>query len=85
MHMKQVNNFQKQIMDMWQCVPKPNNFGEVVAIPNGGKRRLDRILTDLKCDGVKLTGAAFITRLAGQTDHVPVAISLETKGHEHGV
>ena len=66
-------------MDLMYCTPKPNEAGEIVATPSGGRRRIDRILTDLKCDGVKVTGAAFITRLAGQTDHVPVAISLATK------
>jgi len=61
------------------CLPKPNSLGEVVENPEtGGRRRIDRILVD-KSIPIKTVGYAFVTSLAGQTDHIPVAISLETQ------
>lgn len=61
------------------CGPQPNEEGEVCEdLEMGGRRRIDRIIYDatLRC---KPSGFRFITSLAGQTDHVPIALSLKTQ------
>ena len=63
-------------MDLMYCEPKKNAKGEVLATPDGGMRRIDRILSDPKCSN-SVVGAAFVSALAGQTDHVPYTISLQ--------
>lgn len=58
------------------CEPKPESNGEVIAQPEfGAKRRIDRILYDPELP-TKPSGIAFITACAGQTDHIPVGLSL---------
>jgi len=60
------------------CGPKPDCNGEVGEdLEIGGRRRIDRIIYDasLHC---KPVGFRFLTSLAGQTDHVPVAMTLKT-------
>ena len=51
-------------------------LGEIVAESWGGKRRVDRILVRRR-SSVKVIGIAFSTVLAGLTDHIPVALSLQ--------
>jgi sphingomyelin phosphodiesterase 3 len=60
------------------CLPKPDADGQVRADPRrGGKRRIDRIIFDPMIRS-KITGFNFLTCLAGLTDHVPIALSVET-------
>jgi sphingomyelin phosphodiesterase 3 len=67
-------------MDLMYCDPEPDEDGEVREnLEYGGRRRIDRILYDPSCSNSKPVGYRFITSLAGLTDHVPVALSLETK------
>jgi sphingomyelin phosphodiesterase 3 len=64
-------------MDLMYCQPEADEDGEVRAKPQfGGRRRIDRILYD-KNHKVKVAGYQFLTCLAGQTDHVPVGMTLE--------
>ena len=63
-------------MDLMICEPKPEPNGKVIAQPSfGGKRRIDRILYDPSLP-TEPAGVAFITACAGQTDHIPVALTL---------
>lgn len=52
-------------------------IGDIVAETWGGKRRIDRILVR-RDSPVKIVGYAFSTALAGLTDHIPVALSLQS-------
>ena len=64
-------------MDLMYCDPKPDKDGQVREDPEaGGRRRIDRIIYDPKT-GSKPVGFQFLTSLAGLTDHVPVAMSLQ--------
>ena len=69
--------FQEQTMDLMYCQPKPDEDGEVRPKPFGGRRRIDRILVDTEECQSKVEGYQFLTCLAGQTDHVPVALTLK--------
>lgn len=66
-------------MDLMYCQPEPDHDGEVRPKPFGGRRRIDRILVDTECQQSKVIGYQFLTCLAGQTDHVPVAMSIKTQ------
>ncbi len=65
-------------MDLMYCQPETDEDGEVRATHNGGRRRIDRILYDDRCP-VQPCGYQFLTTFAGQTDHVPVAMTLKVK------
>lgn len=67
----------EQTMDLMYCQPKADENGEVRPKPFGGRRRIDRILVDTKACQSKVEGYQFLTCLAGQTDHVPVALTLK--------
>lgn len=69
--------FQEQTFDLMVCQPKPDEDGEVRPKPFGGRRRIDRILVDTKECQSKVEGYQFLTCLAGQTDHVPVALTIK--------
>ena len=60
------------------CVPTPDADGKGQADPGrGGLPRTARAILDPRFrNGV--TGFNFLTSLAGLTDHVPVALSVET-------
>ncbi len=70
------------------CLPKPDETGEIRENPEtGGRRRIDRILYDplIRSKPIKSVeihskpiGFQFLTRLAGLTDHVPIAMSIQT-------
>ena len=65
-------------MDLMYCDPEPDDDGEIREnLEYGGRRRIDRILYDPSLHS-KPVGYRFITSFAGQTDHVPVTMSLET-------
>ena len=66
-------SFQAQTFDLMYCQPKADEDGEVRPKNYGGRRRIDRILTN-KPD--KIEGYQFLTCLAGQTDHMPVALTI---------
>ena len=66
-------SFQAQTFDLMYCQPKADEDGEVRPKNYGGRRRIDRILTN-KPD--KIEGYQFLTCLAGQTDHMPVAMTI---------
>ena len=65
-----------QTMELMSCPPSPDQEGKIKAERHGGMRRIDRIL--LRRDTATLTGYAFVSALAGATDHVPVVASLST-------
>ena len=67
---------ERQTMELMTCPPSPDQEGKIKAERHGGMRRIDRIL--LRRDTATLTGYAFISALAGATDHVPVVASLST-------
>ena len=61
------------------CQPRADpSSGRVEATANGGMRRIDRLLHDVRLPS-RPAGAAFVTAIAGQTDHVPFALTLATK------
>ena len=68
------------------CKPQADSDGIVRPKAFGGRRRIDRILVDTstsdntskqECQS-KVEGYQFLTCLAGQTDHVPVALTLKS-------
>ena len=66
-------------MDLMYCDPEPDDDGEIREnLECGGRRRIDRILYDESLNS-KPVGYRFVTSFANQTDHIPVAMSLETK------
>ena len=65
---------QEQTFDLMYCQPEADEDGEVRPKKYGGRRRIDRILTD---QPAKIEGYQFLTCLAGQTDHVPVAMTIK--------
>ena len=69
------------------CKPQADSDGIVRPKAFGGRRRIDRILVDTSTSGntsskqecqSKVEGYQFLTCLAGQTDHVPVALTLKS-------
>ena len=67
-------------MDLMYCQPQADLDGIVRPKAFGGRRRIDRILVDTtneECQS-KVEGYQFLTCLAGQTDHVPVALTLKS-------
>ena len=71
-------HFQEQTMELMYCDPEPDDDGEVREnLEFGGRRRIDRIVFDGSCKN-KPVGYRFITSFAGMTDHVPVALSIQT-------
>ena len=66
----------EQTYDLMYCQPKADEDGEVKPKIFGGRRRIDRILVDTKNGQSKIEGYKFLTCLAGQTDHVPVALTI---------
>jgi len=60
-------------MDLMFCQPKPDANGQVQAVREGGMRRIDKILVEKGA----IEGVSFISALAGQTDHVPFALSIK--------
>ena len=65
-------------MDLMYCSPSADpTTGEIEPTPNGGMRRIDRLIYDTSL-GVTADGAAFVSALAGQTDHVPFALTLKS-------
>lgn len=67
-------NISEQTFDLMYCQPEADEDGEVRPKKYGGRRRIDRILTD---QPAKIEGYQFLTCLAGQTDHVPVAMTIK--------
>ena len=65
-------------MDLMYCAPILEPDGSLVAKPWGGKRRVDRIAVDPDCSS-EIIGAAFISVLAGLTDHIPFVVTLREK------
>ena len=63
-----------QTMDLMRCPPSPDSQGRVKEERFGGMRRIDRILVRTG----NIAGYAFISALAGATDHVPVVTTLDT-------
>lgn len=63
-------------MDLMYCGPKPDEKGDIGATVAGGMRRIDRIILDPSLPS-KPIGAQFLSCFAGQTDHVPFALSVE--------
>ena len=72
---------QEQTFDLMYCKPQADSDGIVRPKAFGGRRRIDRILVDTttsqECQS-KVEGYQFLTCLAGQTDHVPVALTLKS-------
>ena len=62
----------RQTMDLMTCPPSPDQEGRVREVRHGGMRRIDRILVRT----ASVTGYAFISALAGATDHVPVVATV---------
>lgn len=71
---------EEQTMDLMVCEPKPDTNGLVKATRNGGRRRIDYLLSHEKSELVP-TGFWFSTVIAGLSDHIPVVLMLETKLH----
>ena len=63
---------ERQTMELMTCPPSPDQEGRVRAVRHGGMRRIDRILVR----SAHTTGYAFISALAGATDHVPVVATV---------
>lgn len=58
-------------MDLMYCLPKSDADGQVREDQRtGGKRRIDRIIFDQAIRS-EVIGFAFLTSLAGLTDHIP--------------
>ena len=66
---------QSQTMELMRCPPRPDGDGKVKQERHGGMRRIDRILVRPGQASVK--GYAFVSALAGATDHVPVVATLQ--------
>jgi len=63
-------------MNLMYCQPEADEDGEIRENRKyGGRRRIDRILYDIDCP-TRPTGYHFLTCFAGQTDHVPVSMTL---------
>ena len=65
---------EKQTMELMTCPPSPDQNGRVGAVRHGGMRRIDRILVRNRT--ADITGYAFVSALAGATDHVPVVATV---------
>ena len=63
---------ERQTMELMTCPPSPDQEGRVGEVRHGGMRRIDRILVGTG----DITGYAFISALAGATDHVPVVATI---------
>ena len=70
-------DIKEQTLDLMYCQPKADDDGEVRSKIFGGRRRIDRILVDTKSCKSEVEGYQFLTCLAGQSDHVPVALTLK--------
>ena len=76
-----------QTMELMSCPPSPDQEGKIKAERHGGMRRIDRIL--VRPGHATLKGYAFVSALAGATDHVPVVATLQANTerinftHEH--
>ena len=62
----------RQTMELMTCPPSPDQEGRVREVRHGGMRRIDRVLART----ATVTGYAFISALAGATDHVPVVATV---------
>lgn len=67
-----------QTLELMRVRPRVDSLGRVVATPEGGRRRIDR-LTALRGGKMAPVGYWFSTVIAGLTDHVPVVMMLQEK------
>ena len=63
---------ERQTMELMTCPPSPDQEGRVREVRHGGMRRIDRVLVR----SAHTTGYAFVSALAGATDHVPVVATV---------
>nr|CAD7453631.1 unnamed protein product [Timema tahoe] len=64
--------------DLATKMPRLDSTSRLEALHNGGKRRVDKILTH-RLHRVKVLGYAFLTTLTNLTDHLPVVMTFQVK------
>ncbi|XP_063854086.1 sphingomyelin phosphodiesterase 5-like [Scylla paramamosain] len=72
---------QMQTLELMRVRPRVDSAGRVVATPEGGRRRIDRLAA---LRGCKMAAVSywFSTVIAGLTDHVPVIMMLQEEEEE---
>ncbi|XP_064640656.1 sphingomyelin phosphodiesterase 5-like [Lineus longissimus] len=70
-------NVQEHSVNLMTVMPEVDEHGNMVLLPEGGKRRIDYVLHNLE-ENLSVKAYQFVTQFASQTDHIPVSVTLKS-------